>query len=168
MGDIDIMAETEIDGSIVSETLSVTDGLFLDRGTLTSHNDNWTNTSNLNRQSDATLFTGADWSNSRMKINNSYEIPMGEYCAEFTISDVTNGSGQCRFVVNDGTAKNIQLSDGHYRVENKADGKVYVYKDGVAQTGHVYDYSQSTIQFIFQITSSTSSFEFKDYILYPI
>ena len=48
------------------------------------------------------------------------------------------------------------------------ENKVYVYKDGVAQTGHVYDYSQSTIQFIFQITSSTSSFEFKDYILYPI
>ena len=29
MGDIAIMAETEIDGRIFSETLSVTDGLFL-------------------------------------------------------------------------------------------------------------------------------------------
>ena len=155
-------------GSDLSETYSIYDTLFYDKalsGT-GNHNDNWTTLSNMTREETYTLFKGANaFYNSRVIINNSSDIPMGNYCVEFDVFDVNNA----KFFVSDGTGKSVSLSDGHYRITFGSDGVIRPYRDGTAETTASFDSTVQTIMVGFNNSNNASySLKFKNFILYPI
>ena len=120
----------------------------------------------MTREETYTLFKGANaFYNSRVIINNSSDIPMGNYCVEFDVFDVNNA----KFFVSDGTGKSVSLSDGHYKITFGSDGVIRPYRDGTAETTASFDSTVQTIMCGFNNSNNASySLKFKNFILYPI
>ena len=163
---------TAKNGSIVSEPYSVCDAVFYDKalsGT-GNHNDNWTSIANFTRGESSTSFSpSGNYSNSRIKINDSTDIAMGTYAIGVTISDVSKGTGDLRIGINDGSSRNISLQNGNYLIEMKDDGKIYISVNGTAQTPINYDKTANTFTVgFYNTTDSSASLNFKDFRIYPI
>ena len=167
VGEIDISASATVDGStFVSEPYEVHDCIFYDGAVNGNKNDDWTTISKLHRYDTYTSYEGSAFNNTRIKVNSSENLPMGEYCVEFTVLENTNG----RLYYHDGNAISIDLSVGHWRVLNTSDGKITPYLDGQIQTSLIktYNYSAQTMTIGFSNGNNTALLKFKDFEVYPI
>ena len=168
-GEIDVLASLDnpiAEGSIVSQPYEVHDCIFYDGAVNGNKNDDWTTISKLHRYDTYTSYEGSAFNNTRIKVNSSENLPMGEYCVEFTVLENTNG----RLYYNDGNVISIDLSVGHWRVLNTSDGKITPYLDGQIQTSliNTYNYSAQTMTIGFSNGNNTALLKFKDFEVYPI
>ena len=176
-GKIDFIASLDNpieSGSIVSETYTTIDAMFLDRATSSDHNDIWSDANSiLNRDTDYSYLQGAEWNNLWLKLNNSTTLSFSNGIGiEFDVIEI-NGALRIRF--NDGSNHDYRFDStdsyddvGHWKFTMK-DGELKAqYNNQTAFKVSDFNTSVSTFQFRFELLSTFQSFKFKNFAIYPI
>lgn len=174
-GLVQMDVETEIDGSIVSETYSVLDCIWYDPLTETPLKNNWYSTNlNLNTDSDGTLITNNSSNNLYFKPYPSNADLMLDtpYVIEFTVKSVS-GSVQPQIIGSGVSAGWIQdEGNGTHRLEIQADSQVHKFKSENSDTYiTLTDFNQVTFtgqSLVRLLITSNSSVKLRDFKIYPI
>ena len=169
MGDIDIMAETEIDGRIVSETYNVWDTLFYDKATngTGEKNTNW-NESNATATptSDGTVLSNSSDNFGYYRTTQTFNSPISiefDIVYSGTCGIDLNASGSHRMTFSDlgvVTGKSIKLVyDGE---------TIKCYIDGSSTPSKTFTPSESysNFKFGFYIRNSSSTLTYKNLKIY--
>lgn len=168
MGDIAIMAETEIEGMIVSTPYEVCDATFYDKGLsgTGNHNDNWTYARmSAERTSDGTILTSSGaWAYCYVISGSTYFNP--SFCIEFDVVSYTD-SPSIRFGKG-GTSIAYGISEtGHYKIEWKTD-EINVIVNGTPKSHSLSSLVGENVFIYFEHSATTDVLKYANFRIYPI
>ena len=177
-GDVKFSAESTNNGSLVSETYSLIDALFYDKGTSgTPDSDWWVSSSNLTLTSDNTGLTASNNTSSTYYLApNKHDTSTGsvdnlidwnDFICEFTYVEHTNVQIQTRNASANATTQSLNsflLSNGDVFKIKYTGGVVTYYKNGTELS--LSDTNTGEVMLRLAITNGTLTF--KDFKIYPI
>lgn len=182
MGDIAIMAETEIDGRILQEIYEVLDCLFYDKG-VTGTETVWfkENRPSVDILSDGTVLSNTVNQNKYLWAVSPLITPSGRAdCINFTPSFnvefiVIETTGNCYLNIGDGVSSDRNRTMGqfgitgnnHIKVEVRSDSIRY-YKDGTELSNLAINNITQLISRVGLFVQQNASVKFKDFKIYPI
>lgn len=171
-GLVNLSVETEIDGSIVSETYNIIDAVFRDRGTQNDHRTWITEFTQIDRGDDYTTLTPSDSFDAQYKaISLSNFVIEGDvnltYSANInfmrfsknTWTSVTVFSAQYDFVLTSGQWSHFKLV--------KQGNSVDVFVDGVKKITKEVNDTVDTFMMLLDNTKTTD-LKYKNFVIYPI
>ena len=169
MGDICIMAETEIEGSFVSEPSSVLDCEFYDDGITDPKTAIWYNYDNLINVSISNNGTSLTPSQAYVGYTaNNGELFSYPFEVEFTVVD-NSVTPQIRCSNNQGNISyvNVKLVNGNYKILVQESG-ITAFNNGERVTNYGAEWNHEDMNIKLYFDSASDRITFKDFKVYPI